>query len=399
MLHRIKSLFTQQVCPYCFEKFRLKQAGFRCSSPKCKGRDVDPVLREKWNLREEVGKVLPSPGGWPRSTRCDHQGCGQKTTRRICPHCHMGLPITIGLCPNLIFAVIGAKEAGKSHYIATLVEQLKNRVGPAMDLLVEPLDDYTINRYNKIFYNPLYKQGQTIDFTRAGLVEAQLPLVYSLKQGGTDLRGRRIIRRSTTLVFFDTAGEDLEAEETMSVVNRYIALADGLIILLDPLQLPDVRAQLGMRPGDSPKLNTDTAEILTRTTRLIRAVRDLPPDSILSVPTALAFSKFDAVEKLSPDLQLHQTVDHRGGFDRGDFQAINDEMQSLLSSWDRGGEGLLSQVRQSFRRVGYFGISALGGAPQGTRVSRVLPRRVADPFLWLLYEHGFIKAKGSSNGG
>jgi hypothetical protein len=393
MFHRVKSLFTQQVCPYCFEKFRLKQAGFRCSSPKCQGREVDPVLSKRWKLRDAVGKILPSPGAWPRSTRCSQEGCGQKTTRRICPVCHMGLPITIGLCPNLIFAVIGAREAGKSHYIATLVEQLQNRIGPALDMLIEPLDDHTIKRYKEVFYNPLYKEGQTIEGTKAGQVEAQLPLVYSLKQGGTDLLGRRTIRRSITLVFFDTAGEDLNEEDTMSVVNRYIAMADGLVVLLDPLQLPDVRAQLGMKPEDKPELNTETGDILTRTTRLIRAVRDLPPNAILSVPMALAFSKFDAVEKLSPDLQLHQTVDHRGGFDRKDFQAISDEMQSLLSSWDRGGEGLLHQVRNSFRNAGYFGVSALGGAPKGTRVARVLPRRVVDPFLWLLYQHGFIKAK------
>ena len=43
------------------------------------------------------------------------------------------------------------------------------------------------------------------------------------------------------MVFFDTAGEDLNSEEIMSSVNKYIIQANGIILLIDPLQFDSVK--------------------------------------------------------------------------------------------------------------------------------------------------------------
>jgi hypothetical protein len=381
-----------EVCPFCFEEFRLKDTPFRCTTPpsRCPP-EIDPIHSRVWEETAPLGKVIPGAGRRVRSMSCP--ACSQLTYRRLCPHCHMELPHTTGRLRNVIFAVIGAKEAGKSHYIAVLVDRLRKQVGPALGMLLEPLDDATIRRYREDFYRPLYDAKTVIRGTVSALADrrVQAPLVFSLTFSGTGLFGRRRITRAVTLVFFDTAGEDLADLSSMATVNKYIVRSDGVILLLDPLQLRRVRDRLdGSTP--LPTLNTETADIITRTCQLITTGRRLRPDAMLTTPLAVAFSKFDAVEPLvDAQLQLHASAHHDGGFDKADFDAVNAEMQALLEQWES--DEIYNQVRTRFRHFGFFGLTALGCNPHADQqVPRVLPRRVEDPFLWLLYQHRLLRA-------
>jgi len=258
-------------------------------------------------------------------------------------------------------------------------------------MLLAPLDDHTIKRYRQDFYEPVFQRGTVIRGTVSALIDrrVQMPLVYSLTFSGKDLLGRRSIRGLVTLVFFDTAGEDLNSADVISTVNKYIYRSDGIIVLLDPLQLPAVRDRLdGSVP--LPSRNSETADILKRTTDLVLQGHGLSPTAMIPTPIAVAFSKFDAVESLvDPQLQLNSGSRHHHGFDLADFHAVNAEMQSLLVDWD--GLGLQHQVETHYRHFGFFGLTALGCNPHGDqKIPRVLPRRVEDPFLWLLHRHGLI---------
>jgi hypothetical protein len=345
-----------------------------------------------------MGRVLPAEGGFRREQSCP--ACGQRSRKRLCPHCHMELPHTMGQFRNLIFSVIGAKDAGKSHYLAVLIEQIRKHAGPDLGMLLEPLNDHTIRRYRESFYEPIFRHGTVIRGTISALSDrkVQIPLVYTLTFTGKDLFGRRAIKGLVTLVFFDTAGEDLNDQDTMSTVNKYIYRSDGIILLLDPLQLDRVRDHLdGSVP--LPSRNTDAADIVTRVTHLILERRGLSPDARISTPLAVAFSKFDAVEPLvDPQFQLRSDPDHRSGFDEADFHAVNAEMQSLLAEWD--GRALQKQIESRFERFGFFGLTALGCNPHGDqKIPRVLPRRIEDPFLWLLHQHGLLPAARRLGGG
>ncbi len=389
MLPALMSVFQKQICPYCFQPYRLRAAPYRCASPapRC-APEVDEVRANAWGDAAPIGRVLAADSGTRKGCRCDT--CSQMTHKRICPKCHMDLPHTTGKFRNLIFAVVGAKEAGKSHYIAVLIEQIRSQIGPSLDMLLEPLDDFTIRRYRQDFYAPIYQQGTVIRGTVSALADrrVQMPLVYSLTFTGKDLFGRRCIKGLVTLVFFDTAGEDLDDDATMNAVNRYIVSADGIILLLDPLQLEGVRAQLD-RATPLPRRNTETNDILNRITRLISEKRSLET-SMIPTPLAVAFSKFDAVESLvDPQMQLNAPSRHLGGYDLADFNAVSSEMQSLLALW--GENTVAAQAGSRYRRFGFFGLTALGCNPHGDqKIPRVLPRRVEDPFLWLLHCHGLI---------
>ena len=392
MISLLKASFRKEICPYCFEPYRLKDTPFRCSSPAARcAPERDEVRARIWDEAVPMGRVLPAEGRFRREQRCPT--CGNTSRKRLCPHCHMELPHTTGKFRNLIFSVIGAKEAGKSHYLAVLIEQIRKHAGPDLGVLLEPLNDHTIRRYREDFYDPVFRRGTVIRGTVSALADRriQIPLVYTLTFTGKDLFGRRAIKGVVTLVFFDTAGEDLNDENTMSTVNKYIYRSDGIILLLDPLQLERVRDHLnGSVP--LPSRNADTADIVTRVTRLIRDGRGLSADARISTPIAVAFSKFDAVEILiDPQFQLRSDPDHRSGYDLADFHAVNAEMQALLSEWDS--VILREQVEGYYEKFGFFGLTALGCNPHGDqKIPRVLPRRVEDPFLWLLHHHRLLPA-------
>jgi hypothetical protein len=388
---RLGARIVDQVCPYCFETYRLAATPFRCINPKCK-KAQDPVRARVWQDADPRGLVLASAGSYREAARCSD--CSQDSRTRICPHCHMELPHTVGQFPNLIIALIGAKDAGKSHYIAVLIEHFRKRLGPDLGLLLEALDDATINRYRRDFHDPVFKQRRTIHNTGSGMGDAsavRVPLVYSLTSSGTGLLGGRGVNSVVTLVFFDTAGEDLNTEDRMSLVNKYIYRADGIILLLDPLQLEVVRARLPSSVA-LPDQSTETTDILQRVGKLIRGGRSLSATARIPTPIAVAFTKFDAVEPIvESQMQLFQDADHRRGYDMRDFQAVTAEMRALLAEWDS--LPIQQHVETHYEKSAFFGLTALGCNPHATgSIPRVAPRRIEDPFLWLLHHHGVLPA-------
>ena len=385
---------NRELCPYCFEYFGLKDTPFRCMSPphRC-APEVDGVKKKMWGEATPIARIIPEGNKVRRSARCP--SCGQESHRRICPSCHMDLPHNTGEYRNYIFAIIGAKEAGKSHYIAVLINQLRKHLGPRMDILLEPLDDETRRRYKNEFYRHVYEDGTPIPETKSaigttqGQVKTGLPMIYSLTFSRRNWRGRKRIAHVVTLVFFDTAGEDLKSTTTMAVVNRYISRSQGIILLIDPLQLPRVRSMLGNSVG-LPTHTDETAEIMSRTTSLIEEECEIRGHQTIPIPLAITFSKFDALEPIiDRQFQLNSMPDHESGYDRADFEAVNSEMMALLHKWDCG--DLLNLVRTRYPRHGFFGLTALGCNPHATgTIEAVYPRRVEDPFLWLLGEHKLI---------
>ncbi len=388
----IRSAVSTEVCPFCFETFKLNATPFRCASPpQLCSPQPDPVLIKRWEDKVLTGRVLPAPGKrFVLFQQCPN--CSEKSHKRLCPHCHQELPHTFAEHRNYIIALIGAKTSGKSHYLPVLIEQLKRHVGPRMDMLLQPMNDATISRYRNDFFDPLFNQHKLIEGTFSALqVRAnQLPMTFSLTFTGKGLLGGDRIKRSISLAFFDTAGEDLKAEDTMNVVNKYIYRSDGIILLIDPLQLGPVRDRLPASMG-LPLVDAETSDIVTRVTTLIRRGRGLDNDAKIPTPLAVALSKVDAVEVLlDPQSPLKAAPSPSTRFDRRDFVAVDGEVRSLIAEWDS--EYLLQQVRTHFKRSGFFALTALGGHPDAARnVKNIVPRRVVDPFLWLLAQHGLIK--------
>lgn len=386
-------------CPYCFEKFNRSQMLFRCLNPNPALCSLEPDTQlanyQRLNAPVKLGRVFVADGlRWRRRTVAVCT-CGVKTSKLICPYCHNNLPSQFGSTEVHTIALIGAKEAGKSHYIAVLVNELTNRIGMAFNASLNALDEQTIRRYREDFRRYVYVDRVTIPTTPSGRQQGssvRYPLTYrfSIKRPSWfPFNGLRV----SSLVFFDTAGEDLKDIDLMSTETKYLANSDGIIFLLDPLQIPAVRHQLS-QTTNLPQENTDPHDIVGRAAILIRQMRQLNPTQKITTPVALAFSKIDVVRSLfEPNSPVNQASLHNGHYDVVDGEQMNDNMRSYLSQWIGGGFDLFLQ--HNFENYSYFGVSSLGSQPDsnGHLGSGVAPFRVEDPLLWILHKLGIVRGR------
>ena len=177
------------LCPRCFEEQSISAIEYICSntstSSKCQ-HAIDRMPQHPANLKKPV---------------CEE--CSQPLVTKICPKCGAELPLNIGTAKSYPIAVIGAKETGKSNYVAVLINQLKNEIGRAFNCALMACGDKTLNRYRTEFYEPLYRKKTCVRGSDAGDVD---PLIYSLIFQRKGKLFRKAVNDAVSLTFFDTAG-------------------------------------------------------------------------------------------------------------------------------------------------------------------------------------------------
>jgi len=288
---------------------------------------------------------------------------------------------------SLSIALLGAKASGKSNYIGVLINEIRKKMSAPFNCLLSMTKE-SKETYNKFYYQPLYEVGVTVNATDAG-VEVP-PLIFPLRF--MDKKSR--IVNMVELTFYDTAGENLDDENVMYKINRYITNAHGIILLLDPLQIPNIRDQLTQKGFSAlPPQNTEINDVLGNITNVIRKIKKI--NGQINIPLALVFTKIDVLEQygiLPEGSCLKGESEHikRGAFIKCDFDNTNIEMRDLLENWLDG--ELICYIRQ-FKQYSFFGVSSLGANPNGTKIDSkgIRPRRVLDPLLWLLAEKNYIK--------
>jgi len=385
-------LLNQKItCPFCFSAFPPQELRFRCVVPGCSGRAPDTVYAGARGYGvTQMGRVLAPVKrafGLPRVAICD--ACKTESRTRICPACHFELSHDVGQIDQRIIAIIGGSNTGKSHYITSLIVRLLHEVGENFSFAVRMLGDNTQERWERDFYTPLYERKTVLQPTQPGAINSQVkaPLIFRL----TMKNGGHI--RALNISFFDSAGEDMTALDTLSVQARYICHADGIIFLLDPLQIASVRQQL---PGvNAPRYDPKAAPeyIVGRLRDLFERQYNLPASRKINVPIAFTLSKVDTLLPIvEPGSALQRPGEHFGVLDLADVQSMSTEIANYLRTWIN--PAFCNTIDHNFARYRYFGVSSLGGQPDANnRLVKVDPLRDEDPFLWILYELDLIKGK------
>ena len=250
---------------------------------------------------------------------------------------------------------------------------------------------YFIASFIRRYPKPLFENKQTVKGTDANTESA--PLIYSIDFFQTKGNNYKI-KDSITLSLYDTAGENLDKEDSMLCNNQYIANANGIIILLDPLQIPSVRKQLEGKIK-LPAQNSDTTEILNRVIKVIRDRKKIKDKSKINIPIALTFTKMDVLIKydiIPEESALRLQSEHlaRGAFVKSDFENTRLEIEGLLENFFADE---VIQLLKQFSCYAFFGVSALGENPEGgvNMSGEPNPIRVLDPLLWLLSLNKHIK--------
>ncbi|XXZ52055.1 hypothetical protein AAGT00_30185 [Streptomyces cavourensis] len=408
---------TTVICPYCFDRAPAARLPYRCLMTPNGVRGGSPCDAEPDNVWADFmgpglppsqrlrGPVFPAPRTLATlrgtSARQPCPRCGVATAVRVCRGCHNDFPGEYCDQDSRIIALVGAKASGKSTYVSVLVNELRGRVGREFTISLPAMGAET-QRRDREMEEDLYERLRLPDTTRPAALGFNDPLLYrlSVPRRGRYARGSR----HTTLVFFDAAGEDLKSAEAMARYTQYLAAADGIILLVDPLQLGSVRDRTGSADGPPlPAVETSPQQIASDLAVQLRSHGRSVSRGRVTTPMAVAVTKTDALRPLlGAHSPLLHNAPHTGGeHDDDDRLAVHEELRSLLSDWDSG--VLCRQLENDFAELSYFGLSALGSpppadAPADAPKSGPQPVRVEDPLLWLLGRRGLIPVRKGRKG-
>ena len=385
-------------CPYCYEEISQRQIWFRCAGRMSRdGRrcapEPDPVLRDRTGFGGALPQTFAADG---RRGTADCPACSGATTIRICPVCHSRLPVHFGKVGSRLIVPVGAKETGKTVFMTVLVHELMHQTGQQFNAAITGADDYTRQRFTSEYERPLYREAKLLPPTTAAGLHNRAPLVFRFTTesrsgvfGGGD-------PQRTLLSFFDTAGEDLRSQQSIEENVRYLGAADGILLLLDPLQMRGARELA--KPGTrlpTPDGADEPATVLENVTDLLLASEGKRPNKRIDKPLAIVFTKMDTLlHDLKETSPLLRSPSKEAYFDEHDGLEVHAEIQRLLDRWE--GSRIDQIARLHYRRYRYFGVSALGETPtEDNRVAArgIRPYRVASPILWILGQFGIVPVK------
>ena len=262
---------------------------------------------------------------------------------------------------------MGAKESGKTVYMTVLVHELMHRVGEDLNAAISGADDDTRLRFASDYEQPLYRDARLLASTTTAGTRDRAPLVFRFTTEG---RSSRLSRNGTgepqrtLLSFFDTAGEDLRSAHSVEENVQYLAAADGVVLLLDPLQMRGARqlAAPGTLLPTRGAAGDDPANVLENITDLIMTKEGTKASQRISKPLAIVFTKMDALlHDLKETSPLLRTPARAPYFDERDSLEVHTEIQRLLARWE--GSRIDQIARKNYRTYRYFGVSALGETP------------------------------------
>lgn len=178
---------------------------------------------------------------------------------------------------------------------------------------------------------------------------------------------------------------DMQTLASNSSNLKMLELVDGVIALLDPIQLDYVWSRI-----DERKKEVSCPEVTLSLRKQQGSVMELLAKQMQglgksSVPVAVTLSKIDALGELlisGGHLAEENSVISEKGYDEKLAAGISEEVKSLLYSW--GEKGLVDEWGKRFSKLAYFGVSALGHIPYPSASFQPSPSRVEEPLLWLL---------------
>jgi GTPase SAR1 family protein len=396
----VKPLFNgaRLYCPYCYSGFAERDIWFRCSGrigPKGQRCTlvIDSLRRDRTGFAGALPPVFNSDGR-QRAANCPT--CEAESTTRICPACHIQLPVHFGKVRSRLIALVGAKESGKTVYMTVLVHELMHRVGEDLNAAISGADDDTRLRFAEDYEQPLYRDARLLASTTTAAARDRAPLVFRFTTESKSMLNRNGTGEPhrTLLSFFDTAGEDLRSVQSVEDNVQYLASADGVVLLLDPLQMRGARqlAAQGTRLPTPGAAGDEPANVLENITELIMAKGRVKASKRIGKPIAIVFTKMDTLlHDLKETSPLLRPPAHAPYFDEGDSLQVHTEIQRLLARWE--GSRIDQIAQKNYQTYRYFGVSALGETP--TTDNRVSPRgirpyRVTGPLTWMLAQFGTI---------
>ncbi len=360
---------------------------------------------------------------------------------QYCGNCQSQIPIESLSSRLFPIAVVGPSGAGKTHFLTVLAHLLcegalwpsywtATRVirrveggGPSGAKKNASPDEFV--NWEERLYPQKGARGTILQQTDArSETEPPLSLVIHLSYSKSAINRVKepYRKRDVLLAFTDTAGEDLTRMGWDAVSKKYPIfgrrIAEGLIALINPTQLATIRDE-STAGNASLKSRYEQSGLKLSAYATLQSVLSIAEirKAMKRKPVAVCLTKTDAlcaVDKLDPQdvLASPQDIVGRSEEDEGriklvDLRDLSEATEAYLAEMDndagfrdgRPAHDGISGSASFFKYRAFFATDALGAAIQTARLTAEgnrmftglpVPRRILDPLLWVLWQHGLV---------
>ncbi|WP_017583228.1 TRAFAC clade GTPase domain-containing protein [Nocardiopsis valliformis] len=302
----------------CVKCYRITTVpSYRCANPDCATvhHDVRPGPQGVVHRRCGCGTSIPVAVG----------GAAKRLVT-VCPFCLQDLPEGSGVRRVLLLPVIGAVSAGKTQFLSSGVVGLREwaeTLSGALTPLTSVADEFLRSATTAV------ATDQKVEKTAWEDRPEGVPLILTL-------RGREV-----EIQIMDAAGENFVDWERSGSLG-YIATADILLFVLDPLALPEVneRLRVAQEEVEVPIAQGDQADAYASVVDRLRAqgVR------LRGKRLAIVLTKLDVLRRI-PDT---------GAMDPADGGSVREWLKA------NGAHGLVRRIDRDFRDADYFAVGSRG---------------------------------------
>ena len=300
------------------------------------------------------------------------------------PDCHTAITAE----KEWLIALVGASASGKSHYIASLVDQVINAGTLAGFRSSSHARGDSYERYTQHYFNPLVKRKEAIQLNKAGRDAKNAPLSFTLV---LDQPGQNSPRRFTFSIF-DWQGEMLVNAGQRAIAAKYVTLASAMIFFVDPMILPGVIDYLPERLRGRSVNAIPIGHTISSVVEGFNRKRGFVPDTRpLDIPVSIMMSKSDIAiypckaRGINP--RFLQDERHLDGYDIRRAREVSREVRDFLVAM--GADDVMSR-EGLLRKVMYHAVSATGYEEINNAYSGYRPIRCLDPFLWIVSQWGLF---------
>jgi hypothetical protein len=287
---------------------------------------------------------------------------GERSSERLCPHCHGPLLEKSGFLEFYTVALIGEGGSGKTSYLDSLSCALMEDL-PNMGLGLLAVSD------------------EGAGFERGAEGGPPQPVAFRVMSISEH-------RDLAYIAFYDTPGALVDSAGGKQALPAPLAHADAVILLIDPVRtgLRDAILQNDPSLGGAQGRSSGAVPLF----RIVRKLLDHGSCQCF----ALALSKTDLLDfpegaPLGPNSRFFRKCAHSGGFDAQEAREVAGEAENALQAIAPQLLSYLSFIEPSKRS--FFAVSSLGHRPQEGREPN--PLRVEEPFLWILTRFGILREK------
>lgn len=414
-------------CAYCNKQVNRSEIHFRCTQSTCRQPQINideitsrmvnhlPSRTEKDSERETIRKRIgertvfcPAKSG--HRARCPNPDCQRDTPIKLCPHCWFELPSVLRDSKTLTIA--GLRGAGKTCFGLALVQALRKeiprRFGGSLTFNDDNGQKYFLDKIRAIEEEGI-PPGATEFGVRVQAPSIQMNVKFRAatrtQKKSSGLLGRSKPQRrkeisAASFVFQDPAGEWFGRYERALEIN-FMRNTDSVILLVDPNQLDGYLKQRGKkrmtidptgRPIPPPEQALKT--IIANMQGFAEYDDDgMSEDVLIDKDVAVVVTKADDrvfTQEPTPD----QIALQRRPYSEGITESVSNIVRNALMREDMLNEPeIVTLAENHFANVSFFAVSALGDSvldDGNVRPGAWSPKRVEDPFLWIMHQWGLV---------